>query len=231
MERKGAAGMEKIRALLGRAAPVRWVFTGDSITHGAAHTIGWRDYTELFDERVRWELRRTRDVIINTGISGRRVRDLADDLDWGVLQFHPDCVSLMFGMNDCVDGPQGLDAFEALYIDTIARIRDATDATILLHTPNWVLPTAGRGRDETLSAYREAILRVATTTGVPCIDHFPAWVAAEPSGAMHHWLADGCHPNEYGHRVFARAIFEALGIWDAASWTCQLPVPRYDNVP
>ena len=45
--------MDEIRALLGRAEPVRWVFTGDSITHGAAHTIGWRDYTELFDERAR----------------------------------------------------------------------------------------------------------------------------------------------------------------------------------
>ena len=54
--------MDEIRALLGRDEPVRWVFTGDSITHGAAHTIGWRDYTELFDERARWELRRTRET-------------------------------------------------------------------------------------------------------------------------------------------------------------------------
>jgi acyl-CoA thioesterase-1 len=223
------ASVDEIRALLGRAEPVRWVFTGDSITHGAAHTIGWRDYTELFDERVRWELRRTRDIIINTGISGRTVANLADDLDWSVLQFRPDCVSLMFGMNDCLGGAAGLDAFEAGYTGVIARIREATGAAILLHTPNWILPTAGRARDTTLPAYRDAVLRVAAATGAPCIDHFRAWAVAEASGAMHHWLADGCHPNEYGHRVFARALFEALGIWDPASWTCQLPIPRYHD--
>ncbi|HEU5326569.1 MAG TPA: hypothetical protein VFU78_00670, partial [Thermomicrobiales bacterium] len=50
--------MGPVRALLQGVEPVRWVFAGDSITHGAAHTIGWRDYTELFGERVRWELRR-----------------------------------------------------------------------------------------------------------------------------------------------------------------------------
>ena len=44
--------METIRRLLSRDAPVKWLFTGDSITHGALHTIGWRDYTELFSERV-----------------------------------------------------------------------------------------------------------------------------------------------------------------------------------
>src|SRR5215213_8565011 len=146
--------MERVRALLGRTTPVRWVFTGDSITHGAAHTIGWRDYTELFDERVRWELRRTRDVVINTGISGRAVATLADDLDWSVLQFRPDCVSLMFGMNDCLGGAAGIDAFASRYAGVIARIREATGATILLHTPNRILPTAGPARYGTLPDYR-----------------------------------------------------------------------------
>ena len=36
-----------------------WVFYGDSITHGAAHTHGWRSFPEIFQERVRWELKKT----------------------------------------------------------------------------------------------------------------------------------------------------------------------------
>ena len=52
------------------APPLRWVFTGDSITHGAVHTYGWRDYTELFSERLRYEMGRRRDMVIKTGISG-----------------------------------------------------------------------------------------------------------------------------------------------------------------
>ena len=48
--------------------PLRWVFAGDSITHGALHTMGWRDYTELFSERLRHELKRPRDCVVKTGV-------------------------------------------------------------------------------------------------------------------------------------------------------------------
>ena len=63
-------GLEGIKTLLAGKDPVMWVITGDSITHGALHTLGWRSYPEHFAERVRWELRRVRDIVINTGISG-----------------------------------------------------------------------------------------------------------------------------------------------------------------
>ena len=222
-----ARDVEKIRALLRRTEPVRWVFAGDSITHGAAHTVGWRDYTELFGERVRWELRRTRDIVVKTGISGWTVADLASELEWAVLQFRPDCASLMFGMNDCVKGPEGLATFRSIYLRAIERIREETGALVFVHTPNWTLPTGGAERVASLPAYREAIREIAAAAGVPCLDHFPEWTAAEGAGSMHHWLAHGCHPNEYGHRVLAHALFRELGIWDEASWTCQLTVPRY----
>jgi lysophospholipase L1-like esterase len=206
---------------------VRWVFAGDSITHGAAHTVGWRDYTELFSERVRWELRRTRDIVIKTGISGWTVADIAAELDWMVIQFRPQCVSLMFGMNDCVAGRDYLPNFRREYLQIINRIRDECGAEVMVHTPNWTLPTGGDARVEHLAAYRDAILELATETNIPCIDHFLVWRAAEADGSMHHWLAHGCHPNEYGHRLLAQTLFRELGIWDATSWTCQLMVPRY----
>jgi lysophospholipase L1-like esterase len=219
--------MERIRALLHRDAPVRWVFAGDSITHGAAHTVGGRDYTELFSERVRWELGRARDIVIKTGVSGWTVTNLADELDWAVLQFRPTCVSLMFGMNDCVQGEEGLTAFIDTYTRTVEHIRRDTGAEILLHTPNWTLPTGGDARVAHLPAYREAVLKVAADTGTPCVDHFPIWTGAEESGAMHHWLGHGCHPNAYGHRVLAHTLLRALDIWDEASWVCQLTTPGY----
>ena len=219
--------VESIRALLDRPTPVRWVFAGDSITHGAAHTVGWRDYTELFSERIRWELGRTRDIVIKTGISGWTVEDLIADLEWNVLQFRPECVSLMFGLNDCLKGPDGIDRFRETYTRIIETIRAETGAEILMHTPNWLLPTDRAARVEFLPMYREAVLEIAKVTCAACVDHFPIWAAAEPSGGMHHWLAHGCHPNEYGHRVLVHTIFRELGIWDEKSWTCQLNVPRY----
>ena len=55
--------MEQVKELLRGEYPVKWLFYGDSITHGALHTFGWRDYTELFAERLRFELGRTMDTV------------------------------------------------------------------------------------------------------------------------------------------------------------------------
>src|SRR5581483_8207312 len=106
-----AESFQPIRALLSGNNPVTWVFTGDSITHGALHTMGWRDYPQHFAERVRWEMHRYRDVVINTGISGDRMPGLLADADWRVYRFQPKVVSLMMGMNDCTAGPTGRDEY------------------------------------------------------------------------------------------------------------------------
>lgn len=219
--------MKRIATLLDRETPVRWLFAGDSITHGALHTLGWRDYTELFSERVRWELHRHRDVVIKTGVSGWTIQHLAADLDWSVRQFSPDVVSLMFGMNDCVAGLEGVDAFAATYRTVIATIREQSEALLLLHTPNPALFYADRARAERLLPYRNAILEIARDGSVPLIDHFERWRGGESDGTLQHWLVDGFHPNEYGHRALAQGLFDALGIWKPAeSLICQLPIPR-----
>src|SRR5947209_8360158 len=103
-EKEKADALTDIKAVLKRKEPAVWIFTGDSITHGALHTLGWRSYPEHFAERVRWELRRMRDVVINTGISGDRTGGLLADLDWRVLRFKPDVASVIVGMNDCPAG-------------------------------------------------------------------------------------------------------------------------------
>ncbi len=59
------------------------------------HTLGWRSYSELFGERIRWELKRMRDIVINTGVSGDNTDGILADLDWRVLHLKPDVVSLM----------------------------------------------------------------------------------------------------------------------------------------
>jgi lysophospholipase L1-like esterase len=108
----------------------------------------------------------------------------------------------------------------------IEQIREETGALVVLHTPNLVLPFIGAPRAAHLAVYRDAVQEIAKETGAPCVDHFARW-QAESEGTLHHWLVDGFHPNEYGHRALARSLFEALGIWDpAGSLTCQLPIPR-----
>ena len=216
--------LEVIQNLLVRESPVKWLFTGDSITAGALHTFGWRDYVELFTERVRFELSRSRDVVIKTAVNGWTIGRIWDDLDRNVLQFQPDCVSVMVGLNDCKAGAAGVYDFREIYLRTIDRIRDETGAAVVLHTPNWLLATDLSERLLYLPAYAEAVRVICRTAGVPCVDHFTDWQGAEASGAMHSWIGHGCHPNEYGHRVLAFALFRLLGIWDANSLTCRMLV-------
>lgn len=213
--------VERARALLkDPARPVTWLFTGDSITHGARHTFGWRSYPELFAERIRYELGRPRDIVVNTGISGDRTGGLLKDWDWRVARFQPHLVSVMMGMNDSSAGAAGRDEFRNNLNEIADRILAREGCVPLFHTMNAVTPIPA-GRPD-LPAYVDIIRDVAMRRHLPLIDHFEEW----SKRSFYDWIGDGTiHPNEYGHRVFANRIFRELGIFDAKSVTCSLLIP------
>ena len=219
--------MAELAALLQTPEPLRWVFTGDSITHGAGHLHGERHYVELIAERIRWELLRTRDHVLNTGISGREITDVEEDLEWTVLQYEPQVISIMLGLNDCARSGT-VESFSASYERVLLRLID-TGAAVLLHTPNRVPGTDPLRRDA-LPAYVEAIRELASRLPVTLIDHYEAWRQAEEAGTYEWWIAHGCHPNAFGHRVLARTTLQALDAWDALSPTGRLYIPAAEHL-
>ena len=102
--------------------PWTWVFYGDSITHGAAHTHGWRSFPEIFHERVRWELKQSADVIINTAYSGQTAFNLSNKeyFESHVSRFAPDAVFLLVGTNDIVKTEGGAEGFRK-YLEAIVE--------------------------------------------------------------------------------------------------------------
>jgi lysophospholipase L1-like esterase len=213
--------LKRIQTLFARPEPVTWLFTGDSITHGAFHTFGWRSYPEHFAERVRWELQRRREVVINTGISGDTAPGLAADLDHRILRFRPHVVSIMMGMNDATAGPPGLATFESAYRDLIARIRTSGDVLILLHTQNTVFES--HVCHSNLPGYVDAIRRMAGEFGAALVDHYAIW--SDRTTPVTSILEDAIHPNHFGHILFAHSLFRVLQIDDPGSPTCRLFVP------
>jgi len=212
------ADLAKIRALMAnKSVPIIWVFTGDSITHGASHTHGERSYHEHFAERVRWELDRRRDAVINTGISGDTADGILKDFDHRIARFKPEVVSLMIGMNDCARGPEKRVQFESNLRELIHRIRGA-GAVPILHTTNPIDDTRETKRND-LPAYNEIITKVARSERVVLVDHWSYW-RQEPA-SLQEWLNDPIHPNARGHREFARLLFRTLEIYDDKSPTCQ----------
>ncbi|MBO8584206.1 SGNH/GDSL hydrolase family protein, partial [Staphylococcus aureus] len=69
------ADLQRLTAALADPAPLNWLITGDSITHGLVHTQGGRSYPEHLHELIRGELARVRDIVINSAISGNRIAD------------------------------------------------------------------------------------------------------------------------------------------------------------
>ena len=66
----------EIKKIIEGRESVNWVCTGNSITQGAKHTHGMRSFPEIFAERIRWEMHRTSDFIINTAFSGNTTEDI-----------------------------------------------------------------------------------------------------------------------------------------------------------
>lgn len=215
--------MERVQNLLKSETPVKWLFYGDSITHGSLHTFGKRDYVQIFSERVRFELKRTMDVVINTAICGNTSRDLLKTFDWRVSQFSPHAVFVMIGMNDCSDkNDLGLAEFKYNIEEITGRIA-RLGAVAILQTACPILPGAATDREPYFPSYMDAIRQIALDLALPLIDHTRFWEHNRESHFF--WMSNAFHPNAYGHRAFAHLIFRALGIYDQKSPCCRLYLP------
>jgi lysophospholipase L1-like esterase len=226
--------------------PLLWLFCGDSITQGTAHTRGYRDFSQLFKERL-CEMGRNRDIIVNTAVSGWSIQALLPHVEERILRFRPEAVFLLFGTNDAARGQEGIAAYEEGYRSVLRQIRGIGARLVVVQTlPPMVALDAERAlapvrydneaaaaakkrglrmRLEFLPAFAEAARRVAAAEGALLIDHSEAWETTRQTNTVGELLDGGFHPNEYGHRLLAHTIFRALGLWSEESWTCRLFVP------
>lgn len=205
--------------------PVTWLFIGDSITHGAMWTYGYDDFTELFEKRIRNEMGRIDDIIINTGVSGATTAEFLQNKDSRYFRYDADIVFIMLGMNDCVT--LSLELFQDNLKQIIKEVR-RRDGVPILMTPN-VAP----GRIHVLPPYIEVIRKVAKEKDVMLIDHFKEWKeSATTPEVLESWVsaADSVmqiHPTSLGHLNMAKSIFKAIGIYDFKSPLC---IMEYSNI-
>ena len=213
--------LQQVKELLKKKEPNVWLFTGDSITHGAKHTMGYRSYPEIFEERMRWELARTRDWVINTGISSQTVRLILADFEWRVSRFSPSVVSIMIGTNDCAKADTPVDVFEKELTLFVNKVRDLK-AIPILHTPNPIILERA-GERKTLPDYVTAIRKVAGEQQTILVDNDEYWTDRHKRYLNHvykQWLNDYLHPNHIGHQQIARLMFKTLEIFDPEQPTC-----------
>ena len=212
--------MEKIKEILSAAEPTRWLFYGDSLTHGAKHTVGARDFTEHFRERVLWELGRRHDLVLNSAYSGFTTSDLLRDFEWRAKAFRPTVAFVMIGTND-----SGKNMTPEEFSRELEELLDrfvAIGCLTVLQTPIPVLRELNpKYRSQPLMV--ESMRSLASRRHVPLIDHFSVW-RQEP--AAFYLYSDELHPNAHGHIRIAHDIFKALGIFETEkSRVCRFFAP------
>lgn len=188
-----------------------WVFAGDSITQGVFHTHGARSWVELVHERIRWELDRLQDIVVNSGVSGWRVPQVSAAFDHLIGRFAPDVVSISLGTNDANAGGEGLDDFRRGLTELVHRSADL-GARIVLHTPVLTTSDAPVNRRTYLPAYADQVRAVAKDQSVVLVDHEAHWTDHFNGAAPIPWMDDHSHPNAVGHRHMANTTLRTLGL-------------------
>ncbi|TQF01587.1 SGNH/GDSL hydrolase family protein [Kitasatospora acidiphila] len=188
--------------------PMTWVFAGDSITQAVLHTHGARGWVEHVHERIRWQLDRLTDIVVNTGVSGWRAPDVLAHYDHLIGRFAPDVLSISLGTNDARAGLAGLDEFSTAMREIIAR---TPGTQLVLHTPVLV-SIAGQAARAEQPAYCQAVREIAADTGAVLVDHEAYWRAEFGADDPIGWLDDPAHPNPLGHRRMADLSLKAMGL-------------------
>ncbi|UNK70695.1 SGNH/GDSL hydrolase family protein [Microbacterium sp. H1-D42] len=206
--------LKRLRALLASDKPLNWVLTGDSITHGLLHTLGERNYVDHLHELVRGDMGRVQDVMINTAISGWRVKLLLKDFDRRVAAWKPDVVTLMIGTNDCSDAGKfpviSPAEFAASVTEFVRRVRALGAIPVLQTQPT--IDVAHAPERARIAQFAQAIRDVAAAEDVILVDQFAKFTELGHGGVAMNLLHDPFHPGAAGHAVLALEIARVLGL-------------------
>ncbi len=199
----------KVAAMLNSSPKrARIVCFGDSVTGVYYHTGGRRAYTAMLKIALERAVAGASVSAINAGISGHTTRNALSRIDRDVLQYSPDLVTVMFGLNDLTRVP--LEEYRANLTKIIRRCRES-GAEVLLCTPNSVTSTKSRPVAK-LERYVAAMREVGTETQVPVVDCYRAYedVRSKDPREWSLLMSDAIHPNMDGHRLIAEEIALAI---------------------
>jgi len=178
---------------------------GDSITAGYAVRRG---FPSFWKEMLAEKYQQANIRMVNSGISGDTSMDGLARLDWSVLSYEPDLVTINFGINDCVLG-LGLDEFEMNLVKMVRRIRSCPNSEILLLSSQ---PLETPPYDRLVLDYYQAVQRVAEEMDAGFVDVHGAWMEHVQAGTpLSSLILPGLdHPNEAGYRIIAEELMRWL---------------------
>jgi lysophospholipase L1-like esterase len=186
------------------------LFTGDSITDaGRARPVGkgaglGSGYVAIVQERLK------ENVVLNTGISGHTVRDLAARWDNDVINLKPDWLSIMIGTNDVWRqfDKRGVGVlptdYKATYRSLLTRVRPNLKGGLVLMTPFLVEANEAEPMRARMDEYRQIVIELAGEFGAYLVDTQGMYNYHMLQGATVNDIAgDRVHPSPKGHKIMA----------------------------
>lgn len=190
------------------------LFLGDSVTDAGRDFADGYDLGQGYVKYIADSLKTEDVTVLNRGVSANRVADLHRRIDTDAIEFTPDVVTILIGINDTWFSfsrweDTSVTAFKEVYRVILTRIKVETNAEIVLMEP-FVLPypedrKAWRGDlDPKIGAVRELAAEFGATL-IPldglmnalAIKHGPTFLAE-----------DGVHPTKAGHEAIASTWLE-----------------------
>ena len=217
------------RAMPSMANVRRVMLLGDSITHGGFYEY----YLQLFENlRHPGSLKR----YYNAGYSGGTLQTALDNCACEIERVKPDCVFVMYGMNDVGWTEYGTNEVlsahelceasrrESIYrenlIKLLGEIREGGITNIVLVTPTPYdeyskSVAAVRRRNVTehgLMRLAQTVRNVAKDEGLPVVDLHVLMLKAIANAPEERWCgADRVHPGRVGHLFMAFQFLNAFG--------------------
>ena len=201
------------------------LFIGDSITDcGRGRPVGQRGtlgsgYVALVDASLSCLDPARRVRVLNVGISGNRVIDLADRWESDVLDLAPDWLSVMIGINDvwrqfdnAMDPNQvDLGRFEEVNRELLTRTRPRLQGLVLM-TPFYLETNRNDSMRKRMDQYSAVVRQLADEFNAHFVDVQSAYddfLQHRPTQSL---CGDRVHPNLTGHLIIARAFLQGCGI-------------------
>ena len=197
------------------------VFLGDSITDGGRdfrnyHNLG-NGYPKYAAQYISEAHPETDFEFINFGIGGNRTSQLFDRLYNDCIEFEPDVVSLLIGINDLIHRHLSTRILttdvqiELNYRTILERLKTETKAKIVMMVPYYLDADEKPYLREELKTLQPIVRRLADEYADVCIHldvEFAKVLMTQP--APRYYSVDGVHPNEEGAKFIGRLYADAV---------------------
>jgi acyl-CoA thioesterase I len=173
------------------------LFLGDSLTEGLGVTKD-EAFPKLVEILIQTELKKNI-TVINAGVSGSTTSDGLDRLKW-YLKKKPSIVFLALGAND---GLRGLNLKQSQKnLEEIIKFAQESNSKVLL-AGMLIPPNYGPQYTEN---FRKMYEEIKDKYKLKSMDFLLEGVAGNKELNQ----SDGIHPNEQGHKIIAKNVFEFI---------------------